>query len=217
MKTRFIATMSVAIVLAVMLSVFNANLVEATEVKLVKNGGFEIWLRNYPIFWRVEEIVAKTTDAHSGRYAIIVGDFESFSRIFQYVVVTQRQSYVFSVWQKYSGYSEYTRIELLWLRADGSMIEPTDSLFVGAGADDPTTYEKSLRIHCFYPYQGSNTYVSFTFRLKAPAEAKQLVIYFVKPGWDVLCVDDCSLASIWSIKKQKLGFTIKSREKSFLI
>lgn len=174
---------------------FDAELVAAQGRKLVKNGGFEIWLLGrWPIFWKVSDPpVIKTTVAHSGSYAVIVGEFTTWSRIYQNVTVTPGASYTFSAWQKYSGYSEYTRIELLWLRADGSMIEPIRGLSVGAGADDPTTYEKSLDIHCFEPYQGSYDYVSFTFRLKAPTEAAKLLIAFVKPGWDILYVDDASL------------------------
>lgn len=144
---------------------------------LVKNPSFEDWAEGIPAHWTTAEGAiqrAEKTDAHSGEYALVLGDFQNKARVFQDVAVVPRASYKFSSWQKYPGPSSYTQVSVLWLD------EASNSLSVW----NKNSFENSLF---------STEFKIFTYGpLVSPMSAAFARIQFIKPGWGVLYVDDVS-------------------------
>ncbi len=140
---------------------------------LVQNPGFEIWTAGVPDNWTIwNGEIQQTTDVHSGDYALIVSGYYVWSRIYQDIRVVPGGTYTLSAWEKYPGPSAYTRIEIWWLRADGSII--------GQALD-------------WLNYGQSNVYKLFEMvPVTAQCGAAYARIAFVKPGWGLLYVDDVS-------------------------
>jgi len=146
----------------------------ASTGNLILNPGFESWTAGVPdnwVIWNGEIGQATGTDVHSGNYALIVGGYYTWSRVYQDVGIIPGGTYTLSIWQKYPGPSAYTRPEIWWLRADKSIIS--------------SWTVNNYRLSSVYEYF---EWGPFT----APSGAAFARIAFVKPGWGLLYVDDVS-------------------------